>query len=345
MSLGSLRIVCITCIGENSLNYELVDSGRWQEGHDYVLKAMPFANRLAESRQDDPDVHGHLAMVEGMCGTCDAQTAQALRNQKKTTQADATFAQGRQLLEASRTRCLQTLDRFPDSNYVRQKLVYAVRKLGDWHMKQKNIDEAEKCFNEMLSQVTHIADGQPPDSYTIMDLSTAFERLGNISQARNNREQALERYLKSLEYAIDSGRMAPDNDKVQWDVSFSYQHVADSYLIAGNNKEAREAALKCAEIRGRLAQADTQNSHLHVKLFHALGTLTKACERDGAFEEALKWHQQQLQFAQNFNGATNSKRFESQIQQAQAGIKRCSESLAAEPNKDNAEPLPDTANE
>lgn len=100
-------------------------------------------------------------------------------------------------------------------------------------------------------------------------LKHLLERLGNLNGA-------LSLHLESLSLAESSAKYAPNNEKVQWELSFGYQHVADCYLRLEKNEEARDYASQCIEIRQSLANRDHENSQLHAKLLHNLKTLALA---------------------------------------------------------------------
>ena len=136
-------------------------------------------------------------------------------------------------------------------------------------------------------------------------------------------------YQESLEYAEAAARMAPENDFVQWQLSFSYQELADCHLRAKRFREARTEALRCMEIRSRLAKVDTANPHLYTKLFHAQKAMATACEREGDLAEAIECHRQRIQFAEQFAAATQTQRHAVHVKQAQQEINRLEALLAA----------------
>lgn len=293
----------------------LAEAGEWRPARTYIVGALPAAERLAVEAPDDPAMQGQLVELQVLCAECFTHTGNADKAPK--------------LFEAARERCQQVLQQFPDHAYVRGELVHTLLELGDWHILQKDLTAAEDCFTTMREEVKKIIARQPGDSNAILDLSTTWERLGDISAYRTDQSESLQRYEKSLEIAETAGRMAPDNDHLQWEVSFSHQKLADSYLRSGRTADARQTAMKCVRIRSRLAKADLQNSHLHGKLFHALNSLTTACEREGDFQEAIRWHEQRILFAEQFHSADQSNRFAGQIKQARAGLMRCQEAIAA----------------
>jgi eukaryotic-like serine/threonine-protein kinase len=292
----------------------LAEAGEWREANRYFQQALPLCERLAAEFPDDPGIQSELAELEVFCGEGLTHTGSR--------------EPGGEMLRRARDRCVELVEHFPDDRRVRGALFYASQELGDWHMLGNDVDAAYECFMQMKSAAARVVERFPGDARALLDESTSLERLGDVSLARGDRQLSLDQHLESLKIAEAAGRIAPDNDDLQWHVSFGHQKVADAYLRVGNPAAARDAALNCVEIRRRLAAADPKNANLHAKLFHALGTLTRCYELERDFALALKWHEEILKFATNYNDTTNTTRFAPQIEKAQTAIDRCQKILS-----------------
>ena len=212
---------------------------------------------------------------------------------------------------------------------MHRELVHSFLKLGDWHTQNKEWTAARANYQQMDIEARKIVARQPGEGKAVMDVSTALGRLGDVCQSLKEPDQALTYYQESLVFAETAARMAPENDFVQWQLSFSYQELADNHLRAKRYKEARVEALRCVEIRQRLALVDTTNPHLYTKLFHAQKALATACEREGALAEAIECHKQRSHFAEKFAAASQTQRHADQIKQAQSDIARLTKLLPA----------------
>ncbi|QDT43006.1 Serine/threonine-protein kinase PknB [Gimesia alba] len=288
----------------------LVEAGQWKKAHESFLRALPICEKLCAAQPDQPVAQGSLLQLKTFDGECLIKTGQPEQAEMKLVQA--------------RTLGLRLLDQFPDDTFVRVEYVYALQVLGDSFMQQKKYTVAEECFQEMKSHMLQLVAQYPQSSEFLMRLSTALERLGMLRVRQGNISESLDQHLESLSLAEASAKYAPNNEKVQWELSFGYQHVADCYLRLGKNGEARDYASQCIEIRQRLANRDHENSQLHAKLLHDLKTLAIACERQQDVDAAIQAYRQIVQVSKEFKRHTGEDRFQKANRAAYTNCERLS---------------------
>ncbi|MCA9085938.1 MAG: serine/threonine protein kinase [Planctomycetaceae bacterium] len=295
----------------------LADASEWKAARDYAERTLAASQRLSVTAESSSDfrLHGRLVEFEVLYG--------------ETLMRTGEMSRAKELLDQANRRCQAVLPRAAHDTYVHRELVHSFLKLGDWHLQKKEWAVAGGHFEKMAAEAKKIVERQPGQSKAIMDVSTALGRLGDVSQSLQQPDKALVYYQESLEYAEAAARMAPENDFVQWQLSFSYQELADCHLRAKRFREARTEALRCMEIRSRLAKVDTANPHLYTKLFHAQKAMATACEREGDLAEAIECHRQRIQFAEQFAAATQTQRHAVHVKQAQQEIDRLEALLAA----------------
>lgn len=287
----------------------LAEAGVWGEAHRYFQEADDLISQVAPQLPDDPQIQALAIEVRVLLA--------------ETTRHTGNSDLSGEMLKAVTEQCRIIQQRFPDHEYINNELVHALVQLGDWYRSRNLLDDAFQCFNDMKTEVERISETHGRDAKILMDLSTAHERLGVVQQLYKNNQASLEEHLESLKYAKLSGSLAPNNDHVQWDVSFSYQQVADAYMRLGQPAEAIPMSDACSNIRRRLASQDPSNQHLHYKLLHSLKTAAAASEQLEDYESALKYYDEIIEVARAFNSHNDSKVFESTEKQARHSQELC----------------------
>ncbi len=277
----------------------LAEEGQWKSANELFHRALPHRERAVRLKADDPAELGKLAELEIFCGEGLNHTGRR--------------AAGLEMFKAARTRCVTILDRVPGDKFIRGEYSHACQKIGDWHVQSGQFNEARTAFLEMKQTLESLLVEFPFDTRCQMDLSTAYERLGDMEGKNGNPQQAYANYQQSLQRALKVGVSAPANDLIQWQVSFGYQKVADAALAVGEIEPAYEAALKCVEIRSRLARSDPENGHLHAKLVHAARSLARADARQPHGEEVKSALKECLVRLATFAERTKNKRFEGDV--------------------------------
>jgi tetratricopeptide (TPR) repeat protein len=123
----------------------------------------------------------------------------------------------------------------------------------------ENLDETRKCFAKSFEIRSRRAQQKPDDIGLQRDLSSSFDRLGNIDQAQKRMDHALSNYRQSLEIRrrfADQG-----NTDVSWQdcLAFSYEHIGDVYYAQASLSKALDAYRQAGTIRQSLFDLDREN--------------------------------------------------------------------------------------
>lgn len=280
----------------------LAEAGQWSEAHTCFLEATELIETVAPNFPDDPRMQALNFEIAILLA--------------ETTRHTGNVLLAGQLLKATNEKCQTAHDRFPDHEYLHNELIHVLVQLGDWYRIQGELEKAYQCYAQMQTEAETIIETHGSKSSVLMDLSSAHERLGLVQQQSGKLEESLAEQIDSLRYAEQAGSLAPNNDHVQWDVSFSYQQVADAYLRLNRPADAIPMSEACSNIRRRLAQLDPSNRHLHYKLIHTLQTAATAHEKLADHEAAIECYDEIIRIAESFDSLSDINAFLDTAKQA-----------------------------
>ena len=286
----------------NGLGDLQADSGEWTLAAISFREASNLIQQLLLDSPDDWRLQIEFAMSEVYCAEVFVQ--------------EGNLPAAGQILMSAQHRTLAVIEQHPEDDAAVEQLLHVCLELGDWYLLMDDFEQAESSFQRMQTAAESILSEKRYDTGALLDRSTAFERLGDVRRRQGDRDEAVRLYTESLRNAEMAGGTAPGNASLQWEVSFSYQKLADALISVGRHHEAREHAQMCVDIREPLAIADPGNRHSHAKLLHALNTLARACERDDDPSQALHWQRQILHAVERFRNTTGTQAFATQISAA-----------------------------
>ncbi len=103
-----------------------------------------------------------------------------------------------------------------------------------------------------------LAHADPSNSLWQRDLCVSYSKLGDLSSARGNLDEAARLYGESLKVADRLAQADPSNSEWQRDLSVSYSKLGDLSRARGNLEEAARLYSESLKVRDRLAHADPE---------------------------------------------------------------------------------------
>ena len=114
-------------------------------------------------------------------------------------------------------------------------------------------EQARKIFTDLLA-------GNPANTGGQRDLSTAYEKIGDVRVAQGDLAGALKSYRDSLDIADRLAKSDPGNAGWQRDLSVSLDKVGDVQVAQGDLAGALKSFRDSFAIRDRLAKSDPGNA-------------------------------------------------------------------------------------
>lgn len=181
------------------------EAAHWAVAQRVWKEALPLHEELARMSPDATDAMFDLAETHMFLGETYPRSEQGLKHLEKSTE----------LIK-------QLAAKHPQDRSIRLLQATIHREVGDWYFLADRLDECDVAFRRFESIAEQIAKRHPLHLDSQMNHSTAFERLGDLYTRRGESEKALDYYQRASQLVAKLGMAAPDNDDVQWQVSFGY---------------------------------------------------------------------------------------------------------------------------
>jgi tetratricopeptide (TPR) repeat protein len=305
---GDPQAIQDLALAYHDLGTTYADDHRWQEANQFLESAIDLYNKYLELQPDSfPDL---VNLAE-----CEVEAGESRQFVGRNDQSE-------DLLLAGYHRIKQARQFDSQNRQSREVHGMACRELGKYYQAAERFNTAEEYFNEYLAVSKSLAEEFPLDYGTSMDYSTAWEYSGRLYMRLGRYDQAIQQFEQSLAWCIALGKAAPNNDQVQWDVTFSYQALADAYLAAGVLDKAEANALIGIEMRRRLVKNGPEIAIRSIKLNHMLKTLARVYQRQQRYEEAMACYAEAVTVCKEFDQLTGSNQFEQELAILQANISK-----------------------
>ncbi|WP_246277671.1 tetratricopeptide repeat protein [Phytohabitans rumicis] len=157
-----------------------------------------------------------------------------------------------------------------------------------------NIDAAITRYRSALQLVEERVQADPGNAQAQRDLGISYERLGDLSQAVGDTEQAERFYRDSLAIRERFAQADPGNAEAQRDLGISYERLGLLSQAVGDTEQAERFYRDSLAIRERFAQADPGNAEAQRDLgisYERLGDLSQAV---GDTEQAERFYRDGL---------------------------------------------------
>lgn len=212
------------------------------------------------------------------------KTGDVLKVQGKLPESLASYESARQIW-------LKLVADRPENDAYHISLAGNWGRVGDWNMRNQQIDEALKNFLES-SNITAKLVERNRTSENLANLALTQDKLGVAYRDRKQNDLALSRFREALTIRLDLVKGRPDDADYQDSLAISWQHVGTIQVVLEQTTDALDSYRNCLEIYRRLSHADAND----VRSRRNLGTvgsligdlLFNANERQQAWESYLE---------------------------------------------------------
>ncbi|MGO4377451.1 winged helix-turn-helix domain-containing protein [Pseudoduganella sp. RAF19] len=198
------------------------------------------------------------------------------------------------------TKALSILRKLPpnqDRTALRERGIVAFL-LGQYHLGQNELDEAEKFLQEYREFSDRFAAVDPTDPDGWLEQSYAHNSLGVIAMKRNRFDEAAREFEQALKGRLQVQRQKPEKLALQADLANSYSWLAESKLKQGHLDETmrlygeEEALLRPiftgdANWANRLSLSLMRQGLLQAALGHRAEAMAKLKDAEGVLQRLV----------------------------------------------------------
>jgi len=157
------------------------------------------------------------------------------------------------------------------------------------------VESARRLYTRSLEIAQILAKADPENSLGKRDLSSSYERIGDVHVRLGATDKALESYQNSLELREALAKADPNDARAKRDLSISYEKLGDVHLRLRATDKAMESYRKSLELSEALAKADPNNAEAKRDLSVSYDRLGDVHVRLGATDKALESYRKGLE--------------------------------------------------
>ncbi|MEZ6089225.1 MAG: serine/threonine-protein kinase [Pirellulaceae bacterium] len=206
----------------------------------------------------------------------------------------------------------------------------AIRKIGDWHVRKGQVQQAQQRFTEFATTSSVLAQKYPLDIDCVMESSTAYERLGNVQRQQNDLAAAKQSFRRCLELTHRLETATLKSQRLQWDLSFGYQKYAEICIATGDWDEAKRNAEKCVAIRTKVEQSNIGSPWHRSKLAGTLSMLARIYRHEQQWQQAITVYEQAIDVWRRSESESNRQQHRKQIDALELQIAECRSRLPSD---------------